>query len=63
MESDNQVQVMEYQKLVCKQCLRAFGVKGVNTSDLAKHFKDRHPDLNKEFKVRVSVVNLILTCY
>uniref|UniRef100_A0A671QLV8 HAT C-terminal dimerisation domain-containing protein n=1 Tax=Sinocyclocheilus anshuiensis TaxID=1608454 RepID=A0A671QLV8_9TELE len=36
-------------KPICKSCYRAVLTKGANTSNLAKHLKDRHPDLYKEF--------------
>lgn len=50
--SADQAQAMDYQKLVCKLCLRAFQTKRGNTSNLAKHLKDRHSDLYKELRVR-----------
>uniref|UniRef100_A0A671SCA6 BED-type domain-containing protein n=1 Tax=Sinocyclocheilus anshuiensis TaxID=1608454 RepID=A0A671SCA6_9TELE len=37
-------------KPICKSCYRAVLTKGANTSNLAKHLKDRHPDLYKEFR-------------
>uniref|UniRef100_A0A671RC50 BED-type domain-containing protein n=1 Tax=Sinocyclocheilus anshuiensis TaxID=1608454 RepID=A0A671RC50_9TELE len=37
-------------KPICKSCYRAVLTKGANTSNLAKHLKDRHPDLYKELR-------------
>ncbi|KAA0721363.1 hypothetical protein E1301_Tti023538 [Triplophysa tibetana] len=37
-------------KPICKSCYRAVVTKGANTSNIAKHLKDRHPDLYKEFR-------------
>ncbi len=37
-------------KPICKSCYRAVLTKGANTSNIAKHLKDRHPDLYKEFR-------------
>src|SRR4029434_4096093 len=36
--------------LLCTQCYPVLQTKGDTTSNLAKHLKDRHPDLFKEFK-------------
>lgn len=39
---------------------QTFPNKGGNTSNLAKHLKDRHPAIYKEFKPRVSGVKRCL---
>lgn len=43
--------ILDTNKPTCQQCLRSFQTKGGSTSNLAKHLKDRHPDLFREFKV------------
>lgn len=48
---DNQGVILDLQKAISKQCHRTFQTKGGNASNLAKHVKDRPPDLFKEFKV------------
>jgi len=35
---------------LCKRCYKTCLAKGGNTSNLAKHLKDKHPDLHKEFR-------------
>lgn len=37
---------------LCKRCYKTCVAKGGNTSNLAKHLKDKHPDLHKEFRER-----------
>jgi len=39
-------------KPVCKRCFKCTQAKGANTSNLAKHLADKHPDILKEFKER-----------
>ncbi len=39
-------------KPICKRCFKAVKTKGANTTNLAKHLSDRHPDLYKEVKER-----------
>uniref|UniRef100_A0A672RIU4 BED-type domain-containing protein n=1 Tax=Sinocyclocheilus grahami TaxID=75366 RepID=A0A672RIU4_SINGR len=48
--TDDQGNIIDQQKPICKRCHRSFLSKGGNTSNLIKHLKDRHPDLMKEFK-------------
>ena len=50
-EADERGAIINPQKPLCKRCYRGLQTKGGNTSNLAKHLKDRHPDLFKEFKV------------
>ena len=40
-EADDQGLVIDSQKTICKRCQTAFQTKGGNTSNLAKHLKDR----------------------
>lgn len=42
VESHDQGQIMDYKKLVYKQCLTALGMKGGSTSDLAKQLKENY---------------------
>ena len=49
-EADDRGVIINPQKPLCKRCYRGLQTKGGNTSNLAKHLKDRHPDLFKEFK-------------
>ena len=35
---------------LCKRCYKTCLAKGENTSNLAKHLKDKPPDLQKEFR-------------
>lgn len=48
--ADDEGNIIDHQKPICKQCHRSSLSKGGNTSNLIKHLKDRHPDLIKEFK-------------
>ena len=50
-EADDHGVIIKPQKPLCKRCYRGLQTKGGNTSNLAKHLKDRHPDLFKEFMV------------
>ena len=50
-EADEQGLIVDPQNPVCKTCRHRTPRKWGNTSNLAKHLKDRHPDLYKEFKV------------
>ena len=44
---------------LCKWCYKTCLTTGGNTSNLAKHLKDKHPDLRKEFqKKKISKQNL-----
>lgn len=35
---------------VCKQCFKAVATKGDNTTNMAKHLKDKHPNLYSQMK-------------
>ncbi|XP_039510154.1 E3 SUMO-protein ligase ZBED1-like [Pimephales promelas] len=48
--ADDEGNIIDPQKPICKRCHRSFLSKAGNTSNLIKHLKDRHPDLMKEFK-------------
>ncbi|XP_066568488.1 GTPase IMAP family member 4 isoform X2 [Amia ocellicauda] len=39
---------------LCRRCFKACTAKGGNTSNLAKHLSDKHPELFKRFKARQS---------
>ncbi|XP_062377677.1 uncharacterized protein LOC134066362 isoform X3 [Sardina pilchardus] len=51
-EADNQGLIINSNKPVCRRCHRIVQAKGGNTSNLAKHLKDKHPDLFREFKLK-----------
>ncbi|KAL1250025.1 hypothetical protein QQF64_021030 [Cirrhinus molitorella] len=48
--ADSQGKPTDITKPICKKCFNPTQAKGANTSNLAKHLADRHPDLYKEFK-------------
>ena len=50
--SDSEGKPTDTTRPVCKTCFRSLQTKGANTSNLAKHLADRHPELFKEFKDR-----------
>ena len=47
-KADRYGAILDSNKPTCKQCLRSFQTKGGSRSNLAKHLKDRHPDLFRE---------------
>ncbi|XP_048105648.1 protein mel-28-like isoform X3 [Alosa alosa] len=49
-EADLEGLIINSDRPVCKRCHRIVQAKGGNTSNLAKHLKDKHPDLFREFK-------------
>lgn len=50
-EADQQGLIKDLNKPVCKRCHRTILAKGGNTSNLAKHLRDKHPDLFRDFQV------------
>ncbi|XP_057709649.1 E3 SUMO-protein ligase ZBED1-like [Corythoichthys intestinalis] len=50
--ADEEGNAADTSKPVCKRCHNATHAKGSNTSNLAKHLADNHPDLYQEFKER-----------
>ncbi|XP_075719862.1 E3 SUMO-protein ligase ZBED1-like [Rhinoderma darwinii] len=50
--ADKDRQPTEMTKPVCKRCYKSLHCKAGNTSNLAKHLADNHPDLYKELKSR-----------
>ena len=44
-EADDRSVIINPQKPLGKRCYRGLQTKGGNTSNLAKHLKDRHPHL------------------
>lgn len=48
-EADHRGVIIDSQKPICKRCHRTFQNKRGNTLNLAKHLKDRHPDLFKSY--------------
>uniref|UniRef100_A0A673G4Z9 BED-type domain-containing protein n=1 Tax=Sinocyclocheilus rhinocerous TaxID=307959 RepID=A0A673G4Z9_9TELE len=62
--ADDQGNIIDQQKPICKRCHRSFLSKGGNTSNLIKHLKDRHPDLMKDFKqFSNTVFNITVAIY
>lgn len=50
-EADQEGLIKDLNKPVCKRCHRIILAKGGNTSNLAKHLRDRHPDIFRDFQV------------
>ena len=49
--SDSEGKPTDTTRPVCKTCFRSLQTKGANTSNLAKHLADRHPELFKDRQV------------
>ena len=58
-EADAEGKAKDLQKPICKRCFRAVTTRGGNTTNLAKHLKDLHPDLFKDLKEVMLHYNLI----